>query len=211
MIGEKYIPRFKKNEGISLNFWLLGIRHILRQFHYSLLLHAVHYYFPMRSFIQDRFVSGGWTGGCTGTPRTARLISTVREGTLTAHAVIRGSTTIISFRPATTTTDNAQVQITVKISYPKAVADLRGARGTLAPPPGSKFFQFHAVFGKIWQNRMLAHPLGSWRSLIGEILDPPLEGVFRNQSVFYISVFSLSIPGSKVCGIYLLEIFWNKI
>ena len=25
-------------------------------------------------------------------------------------------------------------------------------------PPGSKFFQFHAVFGKIWQNRMLAPP-----------------------------------------------------
>ena len=26
------------------------------------------------------------------------------------------------------------------------------------PPPGSKFFQFHAVFGKIWQNRKLAPP-----------------------------------------------------
>ena len=26
------------------------------------------------------------------------------------------------------------------------------------PPWGSKFFQFHAVFGKIWQNRMLAPP-----------------------------------------------------
>ena len=35
-----------------------------------------------------------------------------------------------------------------------AVVDLRGARGT--PPPRSEFFQFHAVFGKIWQNRMLA-------------------------------------------------------
>ena len=41
-------------------------------------------------------------------------------------------------------------------------------------PRGSKFFQFHAVFGKIWQNRMLAPPLGSWRPLLGEILDPPL-------------------------------------
>ena len=30
---------------------------------------------------------------------------------------------------------------------------------TRAPPPwGSKFFQFHAVFGEIWQNRMLAPP-----------------------------------------------------
>ena len=45
---------------------------------------------------------------------------------------------------------------------------------TRAPPWGSKFFQFHAVFGKIWQNRMLAPPLGSWRPLLGEILDPPL-------------------------------------
>ena len=25
-------------------------------------------------------------------------------------------------------------------------------------PLGSKFFQFHAVFGKFWQNRMLAPP-----------------------------------------------------
>ena len=29
---------------------------------------------------------------------------------------------------------------------------------SLAPPPGSKFFQFHAAFGNIWQNRMLAPP-----------------------------------------------------
>ena len=40
---------------------------------------------------------------------------------------------------------------------PPAVADLRGVRG--ARPP-SKFFQFHAVCGKIWQNRMLAPPGG---------------------------------------------------
>ena len=31
-----------------------------------------------------------------------------------------------------------------------------GARD--APPCGPKFFQFHAVLGKIWQNRMLAPP-----------------------------------------------------
>ena len=31
--------------------------------------------------------------------------------------------------------------------------------------PGSKFFQFHAVFGKIWQNRMLAPP--------GQLAPPP--------------------------------------
>ena len=36
---------------------------------------------------------------------------------------------------------------------------------TRASPPRSKFFQFHAVFGKIWQNRMLAPP--------GELAPPP--------------------------------------
>ena len=35
--------------------------------------------------------------------------------------------------------------------YP--LADLKGARGT-------KFFKFHAIFGKIWQKRMLAPPPG---------------------------------------------------
>ena len=41
-----------------------------------------------------------------------------------------------------------------------------GARD--AHPWGSKFFQFHAVFGKIWQNRMLAPP--------PEELAPPPRG-----------------------------------
>ena len=35
-----------------------------------------------------------------------------------------------------------------------------GARDAPPPPQGPKFFQFHAVFGKIWQNRMLAPPRG---------------------------------------------------
>ena len=33
----------------------------------------------------------------------------------------------------------------------KALADLGGAWGTHAPPWASKFFRFHAVFGKIWR------------------------------------------------------------
>ena len=42
-----------------------------------------------------------------------------------------------------------------------AVADLHSKILDAPPPPrGSKFIQFHAVFGKIWQNRMLAPP---WR------------------------------------------------
>ena len=56
-----------------------------------------------------------------------------------------------------------------------SVADLHSKILDARPPWGSKFFQFHAVFGKIWQNRMLAPPpLESWRPLLGEILDPPL-------------------------------------
>ena len=42
------------------------------------------------------------------------------------------------------------------------VADLHSK---ILDPPGSKFFQFHAVFGKNWQNRMLAPP--------GEFAHPP--------------------------------------
>ena len=33
-----------------------------------------------------------------------------------------------------------------------------GCEGHVPPPWGPKFFQFHAVFGKIWQNCMLAPP-----------------------------------------------------
>ena len=42
------------------------------------------------------------------------------------------------------------------------------------PPPGPKFFQFHAVFGKIWQNRMLAPPPGE--------LAPPPRGNPRSAT-----------------------------
>ena len=45
------------------------------------------------------------------------------------------------------------------------VADLHGK--ILDAPPPSEFFQFHAVFGKIWQNRMLALPPP------GELAPPP--------------------------------------
>ena len=45
----------------------------------------------------------------------------------------------------------------------------KGWREGCAPPlVGSKFFQFHAVFGEIWQNRMLAAPPGG--------LAPPSRG-----------------------------------
>ena len=56
----------------------------------------------------------------------------------------------------------------------KSSGGSKGAQGTRAPSGGSKFFQFHAVFGKFWQNRMLAPPWGVGAPLLGEILDPPL-------------------------------------
>ena len=43
--------------------------------------------------------------------------------------------------------------------HSSTVADLH-SKILDARPPRSKFFQFHAVFGKIWQNRMLTPP---WR------------------------------------------------
>ena len=49
------------------------------------------------------------------------------------------------------------------------------------PPPGRpKFFQFHAVFGRIWQNHA---PLEDSRPHLGEILDPPLQCIlfFHNE------------------------------
>ena len=46
----------------------------------------------------------------------------------------------------------------------------------LADLGATKFLGFHAVFGKIWQNRMLAPPpLPGVNVPLGEILDPPLH------------------------------------
>ena len=60
------------------------------------------------------------------------------------------------------------------IIRPYTVADLWGGTRDVHPPMGPKFFQFHAVFGKFWQNHMLAPPPGELHPLLGEILDPPL-------------------------------------
>ena len=52
-------------------------------------------------------------------------------------------------------------------------------------PWWSKFFQFHAVLGKIWQNYMLAPPPPEgWRPNLGEILDPPLN-MFSFQAMLW--------------------------
>ena len=72
-----------------------------------------------------------------------------------------------------------------------SVVDLHSKILDARPPPGSKFFQFHAVFGKIWQNRMLAPPPPeSWHPLLREILDPPLSmssGLFGATTLKHIN------------------------
>ena len=48
----------------------------------------------------------------------------------------------------------------------------RGGREGRTPPPwASKFFRFHAVFGKIWR---VHAPPGGFTPPLGKILDPPL-------------------------------------
>ena len=56
-----------------------------------------------------------------------------------------------------------------------------GRQGRAPPPGGSKFFHFHAVFGKNVKNNS---NFGSWRPPPGKILDPPLI-VLRTKNVFY--------------------------
>ena len=77
-----------------------------------------------------------------------------------------------------------------------------GGREGRAPPRGPKFFRFHAVFGKIWQNRMLAPPLGSWRPLLGEILDPPLycHYVFKSAINWYQGDYGYGQGSCHPCG-----------
>ena len=55
-----------------------------------------------------------------------------------------------------------------------------GARD--APPLGSKFFHFHAVFDKKLKNNSI---FGSWRPPLGKILDPPLLPVTIWKKIFW--------------------------
>ena len=64
----------------------------------------------------------------------------------------------------------------------------KGVQGTRAPW-GSKFFQFHAGFGKFWQNRMLGPAPGGLEPPPREILDPPLV----TKIVILISNYKISL------------------
>ena len=64
----------------------------------------------------------------------------------------------------------------------------------------SKFFQFRAVFGKMWQNHVLAASEG-WRTHLEEILDLPL-GI--NNSI--VILFSIITPECLQMMKYALKI-----
>ena len=63
-------------------------------------------------------------------------------------------------------------------------------------PRAPKFFRFHVVFGKIWQNRMLAPappppPPGVGAPSLWEILDPPLfRATPARRQIWYIKLCS---------------------
>ena len=51
----------------------------------------------------------------------------------------------------------------VDLYYSQGSGGSKGGRASLTPPPSaSKFFQFHAVFGRIWQNCVFTPPLGGF-------------------------------------------------
>ena len=64
----------------------------------------------------------------------------------------------------------------------RPVVDLRGARGTRAPPPGGpnsfNFMQFRENMAKSY----VGAPLGSWRPLLGEIWIRHCR-LIRNRSI----------------------------
>ena len=66
----------------------------------------------------------------------------------------------------------------------------KGAEGR-APARQSRFFQFHAVFGKFWQTRMVGAPEG-WSPHFGEILEPPLKSAPRSFAPVTIAGFSMN-------------------
>ena len=63
-------------------------------------------------------------------------------------------------------------------SHILSLADPRGGARDARPPWGSKFFHFHAVFGKNVKNNS---NFGSWRPPLGKILDPPLYYIHKKH------------------------------
>ena len=67
-----------------------------------------------------------------------------------------------------------------------------GSRGLdgRALPWGSKFFQFHTVFGKKIGKMVCWHLLESWRHNLREILDPPMKTILIKKK-YYLRLSSM--------------------
>ena len=80
--------------------------------------------------------------------------------------------------------------------------------GREGPPPPSKFFQFHAFlgnFGKIVCWRPPPPPQGSWRPLLGKILDPPLHWYKKNSTNQYPSGKWFYLPVTTTGTVAVLQ------
>ena len=76
------------------------------------------------------------------------------------------------------------VSLTRVIALQWNVSRIGGSKGGARderPSWGSKFFHFHAVFGKIIENNS---PFGSWCPLLGKILDQPLFKPYESVCPF---------------------------
>ena len=82
-----------------------------------------------------------------------------------------------------------------------------GSRGVKdMHPPGFKFFQSHAVFEKIWQNHMLALPLGS--------LHPSSEKSWIRHWSAVADLHSKILDARPPLGVQILSIsciFWENL
>ena len=79
------------------------------------------------------------------------------------------------------TPDYSFVNVNIYIFHwiPSVYIFIGGSRGGVRdarPPWASKFFRFHAVFGKIWR---VHAPPGGFTPPLGKILDPPLLTIHR--------------------------------
>ena len=67
------------------------------------------------------------------------------------------------------------------------MADLRGSAGDAPPPPpGVQILSISCSFWEILTNSYVGAPLGSWRPLLGEILDPLLLQVCQSSLMLII-------------------------
>ena len=58
----------------------------------------------------------------------------------------------------------------------------KGGRRGRAPPPGVQILSISCSFWENLTKSYVGAPLGSWRPLLGEILDPPLHTVPRTNN-----------------------------